>query len=573
MIATACGEAPTYVLLEVPASVLTDAGPEPAPDASVNVPDAGPPLRDDGLGCTRDRQCAGGNCLRNDNFPGGYCTRLDCQNDRECNRPDGVCTEAAGERLCAAFCLPNDRCRAGYTCTTVGGDRVCLPEIMELDREDGEPCTQDNQCRGGSCLLAPEWPDGHCTTMSCNELSGCANHRGGDNQCVNIVLLGPAEPKCLRPCQRYPDCRAGYACDHLDANNAFCVPDVAEVHALPPAATQVICGRGEDGIARFTYQIPAGTTSYLATPFTRDGRRLFPHHVELPSGSRIDFLGDNNFQTLMANLHGFLNPTVIPATRDRGQQLEFGAHVYEIETWSEDVCLWLTTESTPGPRLELRIYLTGLAGFRAATAANDPIIMAFRDELAILFAQAGLQLARLQFRDVPEPAGSDLRFIDDFEQLLALMALAEPIPANRDQRVANVFLVEGFGPELGVLGVSTGLPGPVGLHGTRASGVVLTAELLGQPLQGPNGEEVDGTLVTANVAAHELGHYLGLFHTTGSDLVTFDPIDDTAECPADQFPFDCPDFENLMFPFADPAARRLTPGQAFSLGAHPLTKE
>lgn len=573
MIATACGEAPTYVLLQVPAEVGNDGGLAPAPDASVLVPDAGPALREDGLACTRDRQCAGGNCLRNDNFPGGYCTRLDCQNDRECNRPDGLCTEAAGERFCAAFCLPNDRCRAGYRCTSVGADRVCLPEIQAVDQEDGEPCTRDTQCRGGSCLLAPGWPDGHCTTPNCNDLSGCANHRGADNRCVNITLVGPAEPLCLRPCERYPDCRAGYACDRLDANNAFCVPDVAEVHALPPAATQVICGRSQDGIARFTYPIPPGTTSYLATPFTRDGRRLFPHHVELPSGRRIDFLGANSFQTTMATLHGFLNPTVIPATRDRTGQLEVGTHVYEIETWSGDVCLWLTTESAPGARLELRIYFTALDGFRAATAANDPIIQAFRTELADLFAQAGLQLAPIQFRDVPPPAANELRFIDDFDQLLRLMALAEPIANNRDQRVANVFFVQGFGPELGVLGVSTGLPGPVGLHGTRASGVVLTGELLGQPLQGPNGEAIDGTLVTANVAAHELGHYLGLFHTTGSDLVTFDPIDDTPECPADQFPFDCPDFENLMFPFADPAARRLTPGQAFSLGAHPLTKE
>lgn len=573
MLFTACGEAPTYLLLEVPATPANDAGVLPALDASVAIPDAGPTLREDGRACTRDRQCAGGTCLLGEAFTGGYCTLRGCRAERQCDRPEGRCLEAAGEIFCAAPCLAGDRCRAGYQCTTSGGERVCVPVEIEDDREDGEPCTRDAQCRGGTCLAAPGWPDGHCTTTQCNELSGCANHRGGDNRCISLAVLGPDEPRCLRPCERYSDCRPGYACDHLDSSNAFCVPDFAEVHPLPPAATQLVCGRGVGGIARFSYQVPPGTTSYLATPFTRDGRRLFPHHVELPSGRRIDFLGANNFQTFMSTFHGFLNPTVIPATRDRGAQLEVGAHVYEIETWSEDVCLWLTTESAPGARLELRIYFTALDGFRAATAANDPIIQTFQAELANLFAQAGLQLAPLQFRDVPQPAASELRFIDDFDQLLRLMAWSEPIPNNRDQRVANVFMVQGFGPELGVLGVSTGLPGPVGLHGTRASGVVLTGELLGQPLQGAGGEEIDGTLVTANVAAHELGHYLGLFHTTGSDLVTFDPIDDTPECPADQFPFDCPDFENLMFPFADPAARRLTPGQAFSLGAHPLTKE
>lgn len=35
-----------------------------------------------------------------------------------------------------------------------------------------------------------------------------------------------------------------------------------------------------------------------------------------------------------------------------------------------------------------------------------------------------------------------------------------------------------------------------------------------------------------NVARHELGHFLGLFHTTEKDGTRHDPIDDTPECPA-----------------------------------------
>ena len=145
VILTACGEAPTYVLLQAPGEAPNDAGFEPTPDASVLVPDAGPALRAAGLACTRDRQCAGGACLRGDAFRGGYCTLRDCRGDGECNRPDGLCREAAGETFCAAPCLAGDRCRAGYVCTTFGPDRVCLPEEMELDREDGEPCTRDAQ--------------------------------------------------------------------------------------------------------------------------------------------------------------------------------------------------------------------------------------------------------------------------------------------------------------------------------------------------------------------------------------------------------------------------------------------
>jgi hypothetical protein len=40
-----------------------------------------------------------------------------------------------------------------------------------------------------------------------------------------------------------------------------------------------------------------------------------------------------------------------------------------------------------------------------------------------------------------------------------------------------------------------------------------------------------GADVVAYIAAHETGHFLGLFHTTESSGDYFDPIADTAKCP------------------------------------------
>lgn len=420
--------------------------------------------------------------------------------------------------------------------------------------------------------MDPEWPDGHCTTVNCAGLT-CANHRGGNAECARVDVAGAPVEWCLRPCERYADCRVGYVCERRFDDGRYCVPDHAPVQRAPASATTLVCGRSQGGTARLAFDVPRGTVSYLATPIAQDGHRLSPHHLELPSGARLDFRGANLFQTTMASLHGYLNPTVIPATPDRAAQLEFGRHVYEVETWSDDVCLWLETERTPGSRVELRVYLTGLASVQARTAPNDPDLAAMFDELGQIYAAAGVAVGPIRYRDVPQPAGTEHRFVDTLEEAEALVALSEPLGAQADPRVINLFLVQGFGPEFPVAGVSLGLPGPAGLHGTSASGVVVSAELLGQPLVGPNGEQLDGSRLTGNVVAHEFGHYLGLFHTTEGDGVTTDPVADTPSCTPDLFPFDCPDLTNLMFPFADPNARELSPGQAFGMMAHPLTKD
>jgi hypothetical protein len=83
-------------------------------------------------------------------------------------------------------------------------------------------------------------------------------------------------------------------------------------------------------------------------------------------------------------------------------------------------------------------------------------------------------------------------------------------------------------------GVTGALPGPPGVYGRPSSGLTLA------PLA--SGPQATGTLL-----AHEVLHYLGLFHTSdeflGGDLIT-----DTPEC-ANPAGSSCPDARNLMFPY------------------------
>ena len=87
----------------------------------------------------------------------------------------------------------------------------------------------------------------------------------------------------------------------------------------------------------------------------------------------------------------------------------------------------------------------------------------------------------------------------------------------------NLFFVQDQLENTTYLGKASGMPGSMGIANswngvlifldTHAFGTTLDAQLLGE------------------TAAHEIGHHLGLFHTTESGVKQFDILSDTLECP------------------------------------------
>jgi hypothetical protein len=85
----------------------------------------------------------------------------------------------------------------------------------------------------------------------------------------------------------------------------------------------------------------------------------------------------------------------------------------------------------------------------------------------------------------------------------------------------NLFFIKDFSSS-GILGIAAGMPGSMGIANSwngvliglmaHASGSTLNSQLLGE------------------TAAHEMGHQLGLFHTTEMGGTVFDILTDTQEC-------------------------------------------
>ena len=103
----------------------------------------------------------------------------------------------------------------------------------------------------------------------------------------------------------------------------------------------------------------------------------------------------------------------------------------------------------------------------------------------------------------------------------------------------NLMVVQGFSGQLEMAaGMAAGIPGSPLEHGTFQSGIVLMI--------------YSDTALDSMIVKHETGHYAGLYHTSEIQPGTgFDPLSDTPQCADVNAQMqNCPDYTNLMFPYA-----------------------
>lgn len=212
-------------------------------------------------------------------------------------------------------------------------------------------------------------------------------------------------------------------------------------------------------------------------------------------------------------------------------------------------------------RCDLALHLTGADGLTAETAPDDARLTSALDRVRAIFGEVGIEIGDVHYFDVADPS---LRTIvleedtcegGDLDTLLASGAEAAPPGA------VPLFLVERFqcvvlgGIDLGqgIGGIAGGIPGAPFVRGTPGAGVAVAT-----------GAFLDDPAAFAVLLAHELGHFLGLFHTKENDLFggaeVYDPISDT--------PDDARAEDNLMY-FSPRAETALTDGQGFVLRTAP----
>lgn len=187
------------------------------------------------------------------------------------------------------------------------------------------------------------------------------------------------------------------------------------------------------------------------------------------------------------------------------------------------------------PTVDLAIYLaSNQTGTTAAAMKNNVNFKRMLDAYASIFSKIGLCVGKITLYDLPVWAltrYSQLNIADttdcgDFNQLLTLSVSNNTI---------NLYLVDELVADntgmTTVVGVDGSIPGPPALGGTIHSGAVVSmANLSAGDCRAGLDFRSCGADTTGYIAAHESGHWLGLFHTSERNGDTFDALIDTPQC-------------------------------------------
>ena len=186
--------------------------------------------------------------------------------------------------------------------------------------------------------------------------------------------------------------------------------------------------------------------------------------------------------------------------------------------------------------LDVAFYLVGANGLTPDTAIVDPHVKRLVSTLATLYAAAGICLGTVTFYDVPAWAksryanGIDASKEGPCDNLDQMFTLSQP------GNTLNFFLVGLISSSQGsgggqVVGIDGTIPGPTSLGGTVHSGAAVSAADLASGVCTGSLDLINcGSDRVAYIAAHEGGHWMGLYHPSESDGESFDPLQDTPTC-------------------------------------------
>lgn len=432
-------------------------------------------------------------------------------------------------------------------------DTPTSPDVV-AQSATGASCTSNADCGTGiTCQV--DWPDGYCTISPCR---GGITHWPGDGICDIAV----DRRECLDECVSSLDCRSGYRCGLLESERRACLPTTP----VGPPERGEIAGTECWGIppGRFVEfpvaQRPEAISTTVLAAVPRGS--IAPVSVRLPDGSEREF---RDIWEAGYRVSRNLSQVSVPGAPHEESELATAA-IFRTQDAST-VCVRSTSRAESGSTLRLNVCVNTLEGVTAESAADS---RAVRDLLRIagaILQPVGVDLVT-EFFHLSEADATEFQHIRDDSAAQAMVSRSFGPPVV-DLLSLNVFLVESlaFGRST-LLGISMGISGPSGVHGDSSSGVIVSAGGLQSDQHSPD--------LIGQAFAHEVGLYLGLFHTTEQTGAHFDPLRDTPECSIEsqEWAFSiCPDRDNLMWPIGIVGENRnLTRHQNWVLGRNPLVR-
>jgi hypothetical protein len=455
--------------------------------------------------CPNSNRCALGKCV-------GPCTTdKECPPGYRCGPDSGRCDPKPGKQMgeacgasteCATdYCMPTRKvcsikCTASSQCPSPW---VCGLEKIDAN-SDGKPDQIEADCipkqgsalSGALCSTQEDCVSGHCYDGFCME--ACAGDGDcGKNACVdvNVVLTGTV----VAP---YKGCLPRQGVGGYFTIGTFPAAGSTQAIDVPPGAQSFVLSLEVDSLTEFG-------------DFTS---------VRDPTGVVLNSVG--NYCSIYTALDRWLpaeqyNSILVPNTPS--VVLKPGKYTFGVRgsTTSLDVTArlqlrlgqadkgklginWFFLNLTPGAGL----CIPG-ARLNAASAPTHPWLTTLRQELADVYNSAGITIGPETYHDLNNAALDviTLNMTGGSPELQQLFQASAGMQGNS----INIFIVRQIAvqgmSDGSILGIAGNIPGPIGVHGLAHSGIAFNAETVCYKTWGVS---------SSQVLAHELGHYLGLFH-------------------------------------------------------------
>jgi hypothetical protein len=476
--------------------------------------------------CTTPDQCFKGRCMAG------------CQKDTDCSGK--LCDNGK----CVAPCKTDDNCTPGFSCNTTTGRCVAKP-----GKAMGQACGGSGECATAYCLPYRRICSVKCTsTTACPTGYVCGAERfdkdgGGtfdsiEADCVPIKGKGAAGASCDKDdaCASshcYSGiCMEGCAAD-ADCGALQCVSVNVLLEGGIPKYKGCLPRQGVFSSVLATVQngaikgvdIPPNASSFvLSTEVNSTTEYALIANLTDPSNATISELPGGDVcayysQPIRYYPQEQISSIYVPNTP--AVAIKPGLYTYAVQasqpTLPVTVRLMLKLGSAQKGSLNINWFFLDLSGtcvpgatLNAASAPTHAWMSKLRNNLVAILKGAGLTVTKETFQDLKNAALNNIE-----ESATGLSTSVQQLFASSkgmQGNALNVFFVRKIsiqGVAGGViLGQAGGIPGPIGLHGYVHSGLMISMETACFEQYGYN---------PSHTVAHEMGHYLGLFHNQESE--------------------------------------------------------